>query len=184
MRDQHEGRTGETCHVQWIPGGMETLKQYFIWEVGSGIMITWGYNLLATGLEHRPRDTIWEYFLDLMMSMYVSLHVMSYTRAPTIPVPSLHVMSSTRAPTIPVPSLHVMNSTRAPTIPVPSLHVMSYTRAPTIPVLPTTNIQETEGLGMRLIKPLLTWVMTKSVLPSVTTKTFPMTWSSWALYKD
>ena len=31
---------------------------------------------------------------------------------------------------------------------------MSYTRAPTMPVLPTTNIQETEGLGMRPLEPL------------------------------
>jgi len=33
-------------------------------------------------------------------------------------------------------------------------------------------------------KSLLTWVMTKSVLPLVTSQRFPTTWSSWALYKD
>ena len=33
-------------------------------------------------------------------------------------------------------------------------------------------------------KPLLTWFMTKSVFPSVTSQTFPTTWSSWAMYKD
>ena len=35
-----------------------------------------------------------------------------------------------------------------------------------------------------MFKLLLSWVMTKSVLPSVTTQMLPMTWSSWALYKD
>ena len=42
-------------------------------------------------------------------------------------------------------------------------------------------------LKMRIynfFKPLLTWVITKSVLPLVTSPTFPTTWSSWALYKD
>ena len=46
-----------------------------------------------------------------------------------------------------------------------------------------TDKDEDENMQF-FFKPLLTCVMTKSDLPSVTTQIFPMTCSSWALYTD